>query len=251
MNNEQTAYKEDTRHQKLRLLTPKEILKIEPKPIEVPENTELVISPDDPKYESSFARVSISSFDDLRILGLVPRKLPEDKIRQAILEDDSEVYNMSTKAIHQQPAHNCTCSNEHSGRQSHSIRSAYNSIRNKHNPSLARVLSDYYEGKVEWDSPITAITRKWVLSATDFARPGIVTALFQDITINKNSKLVVTASTKSLLAWNIWIHSTGKLIAQGGYLKIWANSINHFRGILDESIVKELHKIQPVWKTGE
>jgi hypothetical protein len=129
------------------------------------------------------------------------------------------------------------------------IRTTYNGIRKRHNPALARLLSDHYGTQMSWDTPVPAIVRKWVI----FLRlnPEIIITLLGDITIHRNATLAVAASSKSLMAWNIWIHTTGRLVAHGSYLKVWANSINRFTDFLSSAVIDAAHKIAPLWALTE
>lgn len=235
----------------VKLLTAKDALKLELRPIEVPENAEILLSPANPEYASGFARVRLKSYEDLKTLGFVPRKLAEEKVRQAMAADDAEVYDLAGKMLRQSSGE-CGCSKgaTHSSMLRGSpIRGVYNSIRKRHNPALARVLADHYGTQMAWDTPVPAIVRKWVVAVR--LNPEIIIALLGDITIHKNAKLTVAASLKSLMAWNIWIHTTGRLVGQGSYLKIWANSINRFTGFLNLTVVDAARKIAPLWTLTE
>ena len=231
----------------VRSLKAKEALKLELRPIEVPEGAEVVLSPTDPEYASSFARVRIQSYEDLQTLGLVPRRLAEDKVRQALAADDSEVYELAGKLL-QQPAGGCGCSDagtQGSMLRASPVRGIYNAIRKRHNPALARVVADHYGTQMTWDASVPVIVRKWTLAVS--AKAQIVLAVIGNITINKNATLTVASSSKSLLAWNIWIHSTGKLKAQGSYLKVWANSVSRFPNFVSAADVDLAMKVAPVW----
>jgi hypothetical protein len=235
----------------VRVMSASEALRIEPRHIEVPENAELLLSPANSDYASSFARVRIKSYEDLKTLGLVPRKLAEEKVHKAIAADDREVYDFASK-MPSRASGDCGCSGgtEHAGAaRENPVRGSYNSIRSRHNPALSRILADHYGSDVAWDAPAAAIVRTWVVAAR--LKPEIIIALFGDITIQKNGTLAVAANSKSLMAWNIWIHQTGKLVGQGSYLKIWANSINRFSGFLNLSAVESARKITPLWTLAD
>jgi hypothetical protein len=109
-----------------------------------------------------------------------------------------------------------------------SLRTSYNSIRNRHNPALSKLLAEHYRTHIAWDSPVASIVRKWA----DSVKAVIGIALLQDIIINKDSTLWIDGNVKSLLARNIVIHRTGRLVSGGGYLKIWANSIERMGATL-------------------
>lgn len=235
----------------IKLYTAKDALKREASRIEVPENTEMLLSPTNREFASYFAQVEIKSYEDLQLLGFVPRRLSEEKVRQAIAADDDEVYKIASSSMAQKSAHDCNCGNQDAYAEKpygSSLRTNYNSIRKRHNPALARLLSDHLNTHVSWDDPSASIVRKWALSSRIRA---ISSLLFEDITINRNATLAVAANTKSLLAHNIWIHQTGRLVQQGSYLKIWANSINTFSGFVSITAADAARKIAPPWLITE
>jgi hypothetical protein len=237
--------------EEVRLLTAKEALRLELQPIEVPENADLFLSPANPEYASCFARVHLKSYEDLQTLGLVPRTLAEEKVHQAMAADDGEVYDLAGRMLWQSSGEcGCTQGAMHASMVRGSpIRGLYNNIRKRHNPTLARVLGDHYGTQMAWDTPLPAIVRKWVVAVR--REQELTLALLGDITINKNATLAVAASSKLLMAWNIWIHTTGRMVAQGSYLKVWANSINRFTNFLNPVLVDAARKIAPLWTLTE
>ena len=227
----------------VKLRTAKEVLGQASRRIEVPENVELMLSPAIPEFADSFSRVQLNSYADLQLLGFAPRKLAEEKIRNAITADDDEVYKLASIIPHSFTS--CECEDQGANVKRpprNRLRTAYNRIRKSHNPNLATLLSDHYSTRIDWDSPVAGITRKWIMYL--LFNPIIIVSLFEDITINRNATLTVDASAKSLMAHNIWIHRTGTLNQQGGYLKIWANSINSFRDYIDVVAVDAARKNQ-------
>jgi hypothetical protein len=215
----------------------------------VPDDQEIVLSPDNPQFARSFARVQLKAYADLQLLGLVPRYLSEEKVRKAISADDAEVYQMAARTL--SLATPCDCSghaaSDAAAARANPLRSAYNRLRKHHHPALAAVLAYHYGTHVAWDEPVSSIVRNW----TSALRVGslVHVALIGDITINKNATLTVAAPAKSLLAWNIWIERTGRLVQQGSYLKVWANSINRFRH-LDINLVAAAAKVAPLWQVN-
>lgn len=229
---------EDTRQESgrygnvdVKLYSAREFLSQEGRTIEVAENSELVLSPSNPEYARHFARVSLKSFEDLQLLGFIPRRLSIEKVRTAIAADDAEVFRLAT-TMPSQPRCDCHPSDLYLkpvslGRGG--FRPAYQAIRNRHNPALARVLSEHLGTTVAWDHSLVGIVRKWDRFVA--LNPEIFALLLDDIVINRNATLSVAAASRSLLARNIWIHRTGKLTHSGSYLKIWADSIESFVGI--------------------
>jgi hypothetical protein len=231
--------------------TAKEAVTREARRIDVPENTELLISPSDPEFADSFARVQINSYSDLQLLGFVPRKLAEDKVRQALASDDAEVYKLASSMPHLSTRDcDCECHDKNGSKsRGSSLRPIYNSIRKSHNPALAGLLSDHFGTSISWDSPLAGIVRKWSLYVR--LKPEVLALRLEDITINRNATLTVAASSKSLMAHNIWIHRTGRLVQSGSYLKIWANSINYFREFPQLALVEAARKLAPPWLVTE
>lgn len=216
----------------VKLYTAKEALSRQTRRIDVPDNTELLLSPTDPEFVDFFSRVQLTSYGDLQLLGFVPRKLPEEKIRHAMTADDGEVYKIAS-SMPSSFTRNCDCGGADVAAARSGIsglRSTYNSIRKYHNPGLASLLSDHSGTYISWDSPAAGIIRNWIVYLQ--IKPEIIFVLVEDITINRNATLAVAPSAKSLLAFNIWIHHTGRLVQHGSYLKIWANSINEFKNFL-------------------
>jgi hypothetical protein len=218
----------------------------------VPDNAEVVLSAANREFASFFARVRLKSYADLQLLGFVPRRLAEDKVRQAMATDDEDALRLAAGL---QREGDCGCNDARpvlpaSRMRGSTLRSVYNRIRKRHNPALARVLSDHYHTLWPWDSPVAAIMRKQV-AALNLSTWELLLTVAADITIKSNATLWVGAGVQALLAHNIWIHSTGKLIQQGSYLKLWANSINHFSGSLNLSAVAAASKIGPIWALSE
>jgi hypothetical protein len=247
MNTDTLDRDDEERRAEPPLMSAREVLSLEPRPLVVPEDQEVVLSPDHSNFARSFARVRLSAYADLQLLGFVPRHLSEDKVRKAISADDAEVYQMASRTL--SLATPCDCSGHAASDQAavraSPLRSAYNRLRKRHHPALAAVLADHYGTHVAWDEPVSSIVRNW----TSAVRVGSLVhiALLGDITINKNATLTVASPAKSLLAWNIWIERTGRLVQQGSYLKIWANSMNRFRHF-DLEAVNAAAKISPVWQ---
>ena len=89
----------------IKLCTAKDVLKREASRIEVPENAEMLLSPTNREFASYFSQVEIKSYEDLQLLGFVPRRLSEEKVRQVITADDDEVYKVAYSSMSQETAH--------------------------------------------------------------------------------------------------------------------------------------------------
>lgn len=241
----------DNPYPEVKLCTAKEVLRREVRQIVVPENAELLLSPSHPELAHCFVRAHIKSYEDSQLLGFVPRKLSEEKVRQAIAADNEEVFRLASSIVSQLSPHNCECQNE-SERTSvsfrGSLRATYDRIRKAHNPALGRLLSDHFGAHVPWDDPLASITRKWILALDNkiYATRPILVALTADITINRDASLIVDAGLKSLLAHDVWIHRRGRLVQRGSYIKIWANSVQSFQDLHIGAPIK----VAPPWSVA-
>ncbi|PEA03841.1 hypothetical protein [Bacillus cereus] len=232
--------------EEIKLYSAVEALEREARRIEVPENTELLLTPTDRELSSFFSRVQIKSYTDMQILGLIPQGLAEEKVRHAIITDDQEAYKIATTTMPYWTTRNCEC--EGGGTDStrsfgKNIRLTYNDIRKDHNLALANLLSDHYGTHVAWDSSIVSMISRW----QKFIGWEILVLLAEDIIINANATLKVDSRNRNmvLLAHDIWFHETSQLVQQCRYLKIWANSINSFYNIIPVGRIER--KITPPW----
>lgn len=232
-----------------KVFTPREALSQKPKKIDVPEGTELFLSPDEEEYKDSFSRIHIKSFEDLQLVGYVRRGLSGEKVLAAIQSDDAEAYKLAASQP-QAAAHDCGC-HGHAAQANtfaSTFKRSYTNVRKRHNPMLSRVLSDHLGSQIGWDSAVASNVRKWS-QYIEVNSIIVIAALFEDITINRNSTLRVDAAAKSLFAHNIWIHRTGRLVHEGSYLKIWANSLNRFStAFVDIATLDVARLVLPTWK---
>jgi len=216
--------------------TPKELIRHEPKDLEVPERTEVFLSPFEREFADHYFRVELKSHQDLRLLGLLPSGIPEDKLLQAMAADDEEARKLAHTKQTAQVDRACHC--ESNGGPmvrpyGVGLRRDYARIRKSYHPATAALLSDYYRTRVEWDSPLPGILRYWANRLALAGEISMYVPLFRDITINRGATLTVDPSDKLLLAGSIWIHRAGQLVHRGGYLKIWAKSILQFSDFND------------------
>jgi hypothetical protein len=228
----------------LQLLKPQELAKQDFKPIEVAADSTLHLVPDNAEYKDVFARVALDSFDDLQVMGFIPRRLSEEKLRHVIAEDDKLSYQMAT-SNGVPNSHDCSC-NGTAANGTSDLRRSYEGLRKRNNPNMAKLLTDHLGSDISWDSSMAASIRKFALSSR--VSREIIALLVSDITINKNATLSVAAASKSLWAHDIMIHRTGRLTYGGSYLRIWANSISRFNDFISEALLKELKTTMPTWK---
>lgn len=228
--NTSTDERSTTRHlAELRPCTATEALRRDVIDLQVDDDEEVVLSSSDRAHHQYFARVKLGSFEDLQVLGLIPRGLRQEAIRMAIAADDEEALRLAEERarrdISPAPCH-CENQNERTRSFSESLRASFRVVRRDYNPALARVLSNHYGIELRWDSTLAISVRGW---SSRFSKGALVTvALFRDITIGRNARLEVDASSVELLARYIRIHRTGTLSHRGGYLRIWANSIETY-----------------------
>lgn len=136
-----------------------------------------------------------------------------------IAMDDEEARKLADKMMDTAERRGCGCKDEQlqaSRSYGSDLRRLYTSTRKGYHPALAQLLSEHLSARVEADSPFPGIIRKWAT----LNNTSLISAIFQDITINRGATLSVDANTTSLLAGTIWIHRTGRLVSQGNYLKI-------------------------------
>lgn len=223
-------------------LAAKEAIRQATRTIEVQENSELHLSPSNDGFADCFVQVQINSYEDLQILGLIPRGLTEEKVRRAVTDDDDEAYRMVSNSL-QLSNRNCNCMKRNGQipkMHRDNFKQAYTSIRRNHQPALAKILSAHYNRSIRWDAPIAIITKRWYDYLNLPISKALLIALAKDIIIHNTAILTVASSIKSLLAHNIIIYKTGKLVQQGKYLKIWASSITYGPPVI------EVH-VTPPW----
>ena len=218
-----------------------EALRQDLRDVEVPAGQSVMLSPYEREYADCFARVAVRNYDDLQTLGLVPRGLSEDRVRRAIADDDEETYKAAREMLASQPAPHggCECKPEAAGSANvGTLRQHYSRARRSFNPALSRLLSDHLKTRVEWDSPVAGVVRRWASYAADaglYADTNFIVSVqilrLRDIIIGPGATLHVDPGTQDLLAATIWIHQTGRLRHGGGYLKIWASAISRYRDL--------------------
>lgn len=226
--------------------TPAEALRREPVSLEVDDDTQLALSPMRRSQHRYFARVRLSGFADLQVLGLVPRRIKEQAVRTAIASDDEQALRLATDRLARggaRPPARCGCAGEGAGEGeaeqrpgpqrasfTQELDAAYREIRRDYHPALARVLSEHHGVELAWNSPLAASVKGW---ASKVSRESLsLVGLFQDITIGRKATLELTPASRVLLARSIRIHREGRLVHRGAYLRLWANSIESYLDLL-------------------
>jgi hypothetical protein len=227
-------------------LTAREALSRTTRSIQIPDDETVVLSPASPEFGQAFVRVQATTFDDLQLLGLVPRGIAEEPLKRAIAADD----DTAATVVRQAPPRDTECACHGGDAQAtrvaygRDLRLAYGRVRKSYHPALASLLSDHLGTRVTWDSPTAAIVRKNVTGALR-QTPHMI-ALFEDITIGKNATLAVDPTLKTLYAGTIWIHRSGRLRQQGSYVKIWASAIRTYVDFA--SVVTNSAKVHAPWR---
>jgi hypothetical protein len=222
------------------LTTVVEALHRAPQDLDTSEDEELVLSPEQPEHHQYLARARLDGYRDLQALGLVPRNMPEQSVREAIASDDQDAMRLAQDMLLRrraaQPAAICNCEQSESHPTTSSFRrdlkQTYREIRRDYHPALANALSEHYRVEFSWDSALAGSINGWVHR---IYRPEVTIefAFFRDITIRRGSTLSLRNDSTVLLARNIRIHREGRLRHRGGYLRIWASAIDSFLDLAD------------------
>lgn len=231
--------------QELRTCSVREVLDRQTEDLVVPDGQTVEFTPHNREFAHCFARVRLSAFEDLQLLGLVPRGLPEQALRQAIASDEEQAYRMAAASA-RPSRHGCGCAPSHDGGSGH-LADTYREIHRSNNPALARLLSDHYESRIAFHDALPVLIRNWVryFDTKRHFDAGIVTSVLSDVTIHRNGVLATDRTLKTLLARNIWIHRSGQLMQQGSYLRIWAHTVSRFLDIRDISAAL---RIEAPWR---
>jgi hypothetical protein len=230
----------------LKLCTVKEALERTTEDLLVRDGQTVEFTPERREYEHYFAQVQLTEFEDLQILGFVPRGLAEENVRRAIESDDEQAYRLAMGTA-EAPSHDCGCKSAHRNFQSR-FSSAYKQLRKANSPALARLLSDHYQVKLPFNDPLPVLVKKWVAYFDERRRfhSPVLVSLLMDVTIGRNAVLATHRSLKSFLARNIWVHRSGQLLQRGSYMRIWANTISTFVDVKDIVMARS----DAPWKVG-
>jgi hypothetical protein len=206
--------------------------------IEVPEGREVSITARE--HERHIFRVRLESFGDLQLMGLVPRGLREEAVRNAIRSDDERANAIAEQRFAQSTSAGCGCCQCGGQPQDQAQKNAMTttavrrtglqghvkSVRREVQAHLAALLSEHHRTRIEAGHPYVGWTFASVSAFDRKHLVSIISLLFQDIHIGAKATLKLPAAKKSLYARNITIHATGQLVTGAAYTKIWANSIS-------------------------
>lgn len=208
-------------------ITVKEFLQKKSKDIAVPKSIEMSIDPAVKEFSDICHQVSIESFNHLQDLGIIHSKLDEQKVRQALIEDDDKCLQTAQRLFENRmddPRFNQKRAPNLIKRRS-GLRLIYEGLRKTHNFSLAVLLSESYSRKVEWDSIIPMHVRGWMARLDNsWIKPLFVDiGKTNDIEVNNDSILNLYPQQKMLHARHIRIHRGGKI--KSPYIMIICQSI--------------------------
>ena len=194
--------------------------------IVVPKGRSIEVSPAS-EFSDHFLDVEIESFDDLRKLHLVAPNLDGKRVREAIRSDDARALELAR----QQAGSNfdaCTCEGAPGSSAAspyHArLRAAYGGIRKRQHQDLAAILSEIYRKTVDWDSPEAVSTWSWIEKLSLAGRISIKVLFAADIIVGHNATMMIAAATKHRTANNIKIHTGGRIVVAGSYIKVLCNS---------------------------
>ena len=248
------------------LLPAAELLRRDRFTLDVAEDEEVTLTPDDDRFVRGLARVRVESFDDLSILGLVPRGIGEERIREAIAADDMATHELAASrpdpggsagygcgccgetALGEDPASALTRADSSLGVRDVGDR-LYRRLRTFHHPALAQVLSERYHTEIQRNDPLASVVHKWVTKFdTDRLRiTPLFASIWQDITVRRGGRLTLDKGLSLMYARHLRIHRQGRLIQQGNYTKIWAASVESY--FFDDQIANLAIVAEP-WLTG-
>jgi hypothetical protein len=250
MTDEQGAHRSRPERQVVPI-TPEEALRRDVSDLVVQEDEEVILTPSRRESAKHFARVRLRRFEDLQALGLVPRHIEEQAVRTAIAADDDEALRIARDIIVRRPmdAGACHCHSQASeeaapARFDQDLKNLYVRVRRAHHPALAKQLSAHFGTRFAFDSPFAGTVHHWTRRLE--VRAVVELSMFQDITIGRGGKLVLSDDTTVLLARSIRIHRSGQLIHRGGFLRIWATSITSF--LIELKDIVELDPEAVLWR---
>lgn len=190
-----------------------------------PDET-LDLDPSNERVRGFYHEAEIRSFADLQTLDLIPRRLDENRVREAINADDDEVLAAAMRRAGNGDR-DCGCSSEDGGTTrssklaySDDLRSMYSAMRRRYNPRLARILTENTGVFHNYDDIAPAVVTHW--SKNWWSTPAMLLQLwlFMDVEVGANSTLVLGKSAKGLYCGDLRIHVGGRLVVKGSAVKI-------------------------------
>lgn len=195
----------------------------------VKESKEIEIGPEG-DYARYFQRVRLTSFKDLQSMSMIPQGLDEKKVIDAIARDNDAAFEAAQRAP-ADGARGCGCEGSETeaasgnSKPGATLRARYSGLRRSFHPHLAKLLTEVYRREVSWDHILATQVYRLVDRLTVAKAVDLGSILMKDIVVQKNSTLNVAASSQLLWANNIRIHTGGKIVTPGSYLKIQCVSI--------------------------
>lgn len=205
--------------------------------IEVKASSKAALGPDG-EHAAHFHLVRIESFKDLQRMSLIPDGLDEKKTRDAIARDNDTAFEVVQRMPATAAAGNgCDC-HGNAGHVDHDppaagprrsagamLRAQYGDLRATFNPGLARHLTDVYGRDVQWDHAVATHVYRWVDRLVATSAFDVGTIMIRDITVNRNATLNIAPGAQVLWGNRIRIHTGGRIVTTGSYLKVKCASI--------------------------
>lgn len=192
----------------------------------IPDTDEVSLDTADKKFSAFCHRMAVSSFSDLQLLRIVPNNIEEGQIKSAISKDDTQAYKL-TRKNYNGSLYNCGCQDCHtaSTKVDSTISAIYKNIRKDSNFHLMNLLSEAYNQRLDISSTVLKDTYKWITAINTKPYVDISIFLVRDIIVNYNATFTIKPNLNSLLARNIIIKKSGKIVVNSSYLRIRCDSI--------------------------
>lgn len=110
--------------------------------IEVPPQEIRTVGPFEERYAEAFRVAEVKSFEDLQVLGMIPRELTEPRALDAIRADDAAFRDRHREL--QRELRDCDC-------QEHSSANVTSFRRSRIQSSLATLLPDHFRSRLDLD----------------------------------------------------------------------------------------------------
>jgi len=209
----------------------KDILSAKRESIVIEEDKEENVGPEG-DFSNYYHWTEIKSLTDLMELEIIPKGIDEEKIVQAIEEDDEKSLNVMHNYLqtHYVPIRNYEGgkSNEHilsRDKYFEEARMAYRAIREMNNIRLSQQIGGLSGTKIEPNSTLLNGIRHWVDKINKKQIVNWRLLLADDITIGHNSTMNVSHFTDEILARNIRMHKNSKMVIKSPFITMRCTSI--------------------------
>lgn len=191
----------------------------------VEEGMEVRLEPENQGLVRGRHVVEVRTFEDLQGLSLVPERLSERDVSEAIKLDDEEARTVAREQLarnHAACVHAPMVEAPPKLAYRSELNRVYTGVRKSYNPHLAEVMSGVATTPYAFHDLHVAVTRGWYTAVTLNAAmlKAYVVWLFKDVTIGKNATLTLGAKEKVLHCGDLRIHVGGKLLISGSGVKV-------------------------------